>query len=181
MQVDPLMVQLDWFFTSTSWTLKFPNTLVNPLARPTLDHVPCVVSIGTSIPKAKVFRFEDYWIRLTGFLDVVNTIWNINCPGDAAKCILGKLKLLCKGLKKWSASFQVLDGLIANCNYVIMILHDYEEQRILHISKWSFRNIVKKDFSICCCVSRSIGRKDVQLVGLNLEMRTHPFSTQWKQ
>jgi hypothetical protein len=26
MQMDPLLVQLDWFFTSTAWTLKFPNT-----------------------------------------------------------------------------------------------------------------------------------------------------------
>jgi hypothetical protein len=74
MQADPLMVQLDWFFTSTAWTLNFPNTMVNPLARPTSDHVPCVVSIGTSIPKAQVFRFEDYWIRMPGFLDVVKTI-----------------------------------------------------------------------------------------------------------
>jgi hypothetical protein len=71
MQMDPLLVQLDWFFTSTAWTLKFPNTMVNPLARPTSDHVPCVVSIGTSIPKAKVFRFENYWIKLPGFLDIV--------------------------------------------------------------------------------------------------------------
>jgi endonuclease/exonuclease/phosphatase family metal-dependent hydrolase len=58
--MDPLLVQLDWFFTSTVWTLKFPNTLVNPLARPTSDHVPCVVSIGTSIPKAKVSCFENH-------------------------------------------------------------------------------------------------------------------------
>jgi hypothetical protein len=27
MQIDPLLVQLDWFFTSTAWTLKFPTLL----------------------------------------------------------------------------------------------------------------------------------------------------------
>jgi exonuclease III len=64
MQVDPLLVQLDWFFTSTAWTLKYPNTVVNPLARPTSDHIPLVVSVGTSIPKAKIFRFENHWIRM---------------------------------------------------------------------------------------------------------------------
>jgi hypothetical protein len=106
--------------------------------------VPCVVSIGTSIPKARVFRFEDYWIRLPGFLDVVNTIWNINCPCDAAKCLSSKLKLLRKGLKNWSSSFQVLNGLITNCNSVIMMMDDIEEQRMLHISEWNFRNIVKR-------------------------------------
>ena len=60
MQSDPLLVQLDWFFTSPAWTLKYPNTTVRPLARPTSDHTPCVVSIGTSIPKAAVFRFENH-------------------------------------------------------------------------------------------------------------------------
>ena len=38
MQAEPLLVQLDWFFTSAAWTIKFPNTLVNPLARPTSDR-----------------------------------------------------------------------------------------------------------------------------------------------
>jgi hypothetical protein len=91
MQADPLLVQLDWFFTSTAWTLKFPNTMVKPLARPTSDHTPCVISIGSSIPKAKVFRFETFWTRLPGFMDVVKNIWDINCPGDGAKCLSAKL------------------------------------------------------------------------------------------
>lgn len=143
MQLDPLMVQLDWFFTSTAWTLKFPNTLVSPLARPTSDHVPCVVSIGTNIPKAKVFRFENHWIRLPGFLDKVKSIWEIHCPGDSAKCLSAKFKRLRKGLKQWSSSFGVLDTLISNCNRVIFDLDSIEEQRQLHITEWNFRDIVK--------------------------------------
>jgi hypothetical protein len=59
-----------------------------------------VVSVGTSIPKAKVFCFENHWIRMPGFLQVVETIWNISCPGDSAKRISAKLKLLRKGFKK---------------------------------------------------------------------------------
>ena len=43
MQADPLLTQLDWFFTSNQWTLTYPNTMVTPLARPTSDHVPCVI------------------------------------------------------------------------------------------------------------------------------------------
>ena len=73
MQADPTLTQLDWFFTSHSWTLKYPNTLVNPLARPTSDHVPCVISIGTDIPKAQIFRFENHWIHMPGFMEVVRT------------------------------------------------------------------------------------------------------------
>ena len=60
MHADPLLVQLDWFFTSSAWTLKYPNTTVRPLSRPTSDHTPCVVSIGSCIPKASLFRFENH-------------------------------------------------------------------------------------------------------------------------
>jgi hypothetical protein len=57
MQKQPLLEQLDWFFTSCEWTLSFPNTLVFPLAY----HTPCVVKIATQIPKSKIFRFENFF------------------------------------------------------------------------------------------------------------------------
>jgi hypothetical protein len=49
MQADPLLVQVDWFFTSNAWTLKFPNTVVKLLAKPVSDHVPRVILIATSL------------------------------------------------------------------------------------------------------------------------------------
>jgi hypothetical protein len=159
MQTNPLLVQLDWFFTSHSWTLKYPNTVVHPLAKPTSDHVPCVVSVGTMIPKAKVFRFENYWTRLPGFLDKVQSIWDIQCPGDSAKCLSAKLKLLRKGFKKWSMSFSVLQGLIDNCNDVILLLDGYEEQRALHVSEWNFRNIVKNKLQQLLLCKQDFWRK----------------------
>jgi hypothetical protein len=143
MQRDPLLVQLDWFFTYFACTVKYPNTLVHPLARPTSDHVPCVVSIGSSISKAKVFCFESYWIHLLGVLDKVKSIWEVHCPGDAAKCLSAKFKRLRKGLRQWSSSFSILQGLINNCNEVILMLDDFEEQCNLHITEWNFWNIVK--------------------------------------
>lgn len=44
-------------FMSVNWNTTYPNTLVLPLAKPILDHVPCKVVIGTSIPQASIFRF----------------------------------------------------------------------------------------------------------------------------
>ena len=144
MQADPLLVQLDWFFTSHAWTLKYPNTMVTPLARPTSDHVPCVVSIGTSIPKAAVFRFENHWFSFPGFMDVVQNIWAIHCPGDSAKRLSAKFKLLRKALRKWSTSISQLNKIIDNCNDVILLLDGLEDTRNLHISEKNFRDIVKK-------------------------------------
>ena len=71
MQSQPLLEQIDWFFTLVAWTSDHPNTLVLPLARSTSDHVPCVVTIATAIPKARVFRFENYWVDLPSFHECV--------------------------------------------------------------------------------------------------------------
>jgi hypothetical protein len=60
MQQDPLLEQLGSFFTSINWTTDYPNTLVLPMAEITSNYIPCRIAIGTSIPEAIIFRFENY-------------------------------------------------------------------------------------------------------------------------
>jgi len=71
MQDSPLLEQLDWFLTSANWTIEYPNTEVLPLAKITSDHLPCQISIGTKIPKANIFRFENYWAEQHDFIEIV--------------------------------------------------------------------------------------------------------------
>jgi hypothetical protein len=74
-----------------------------PLAKTTSDHVPCVIQIGTNIPRARIFQFETHWVDESGFLEVVEAAWsrNPNCSNSATK-ITTKFKNLRKVLKKWS-------------------------------------------------------------------------------
>ena len=60
MQDLPLLEKLDWIFTSANWSINFPNTLAYPLARVSSDHIPIHIQIGSDIPKASIFRFENY-------------------------------------------------------------------------------------------------------------------------
>jgi endonuclease/exonuclease/phosphatase family metal-dependent hydrolase len=71
MQSKPLLEKLDWIFTTTEWTADFPNTLAFPLARLGSDHIPIHIHIGTSIPKAQLFRFENHWFEFDGFFDTI--------------------------------------------------------------------------------------------------------------
>lgn len=82
MQTNPLLEQLDWFFTSVDWTTQYPNTIVKPLAKYIYDHTPCVVNIQTSIPRATIFRFENFWAEHPGFSEVVDFAWNTNCQSQ---------------------------------------------------------------------------------------------------
>jgi endonuclease/exonuclease/phosphatase family metal-dependent hydrolase len=59
-QQNPLLERLDWFFISQAWSLEFPGTKVKALARGVSDHVPCLVTIKTDVPKPRMLRFENY-------------------------------------------------------------------------------------------------------------------------
>lgn len=145
MQVDPVLEQLDWFFTTNEWTIiAYPNTLVKPLAKDTSDHIPCVVNIATKIPKAQFFRFENYWVDHRDFMEIVRASWEAPCYcQDSAKLLTAKFKSLRSCLKHWSKTFCQLNILIQNCKLVTYLMDDLEDQRALSIPEWNFRNIVK--------------------------------------
>ena len=101
MQDTPLLEELDWFFTPVDWISDYPMTEVLPLARTAYDHVPCVVSIKTSIPKSNLFRFESYWINLDGFMDCVESSWQKpSWKGHITARIVDKFKSLRMCLKR---------------------------------------------------------------------------------
>jgi hypothetical protein len=144
MQATPLMEQLDWFFTTCEWTLRFPNTMVFPLSKSTSDHTPCVVSISTSIPKAKIFRFENIWLEQPGFMDVVRKAWDLPTnKQNVASILAAKFKNLRYALKKWGKNLSHLKLLIEQCNKVILFFDNLEDSRNLSREEFNFRNIVK--------------------------------------
>lgn len=76
MQENPLLEQLDWFFTSVNWTIQFPRTEVLLLAKVTSDHIPCKVVIDSKIPRSNIFHFGNFWVQHTGFQEIVQSQWN---------------------------------------------------------------------------------------------------------
>lgn len=112
MQDDPLLEQIDWVFTSVNWISDYLDTLL-PVARPTSDHIPCKIQIGTNIPKAQTFRIENYWIDHPGFMDLVKSVWASNVrASNSATRISSKFNLLRAALKKWSKKLSNLSRLI---------------------------------------------------------------------
>lgn len=78
MQDDALLEKLDWVFTSASWSLSYPATCVKPRSKPISDQIPYVVRMDSHIPKASIFRFENYWADFPGFFDTVQLHWHSN-------------------------------------------------------------------------------------------------------
>lgn len=145
MQQDPLLEQLDWFFTSINWTTSYPNTMVLPMAKITSDHIPCKVMIDTKIPKCRLFRFENFWPECPGFYEAVHSGLekNVRNQRDSASIIAGKLKNVRYSLKHWSRSISNLNTLISNCNQVTLYMDCLEEARPLWDHEWNFRVFLK--------------------------------------
>ena len=81
----------------------YPDSIALPMAKPISDHLPCMIKIGTNIPKSKVFRFENYWLNHSSFKQVVQAAWNIPVGHtDCAKKINAKFKNVRRALKLWA-------------------------------------------------------------------------------
>lgn len=107
MQANPLLEQLDWFFTSPNWTLNFPMTEVLPLAKINSNHIPCKIAINTKIPRANIFRFESFWVEHEGFFETVQSSWASTSNTNPERNISGKFKRLRADLKSMEQnSFQ---------------------------------------------------------------------------
>jgi hypothetical protein len=145
MQQSPLLEKLDWVFTSANLTSEFPNTLSFPLSRLGSDHIPIHVQIGTDIPKANLFRFENYWIDFHGFHDTVSNCWTSSeYKKDSAMMINGKFKKLRYGLKKWSRNISNVANLITKCNFTLALVDVLEEKRILSTAQNKFQKILQE-------------------------------------
>jgi len=70
-QLSPLLECLDWFFTSTCWTLNYPHSYVTTMSMETFDHTPCLISINTSIPRSHIFHFKIFWMQHDDFISQV--------------------------------------------------------------------------------------------------------------
>jgi hypothetical protein len=144
MQEDPLLEQLDWFFTSLHWTTSYPSTIVTPQGKPTSDHIPCVITIQTTIPGSKVFRFENYWVAHSGFFDTVSASWNKPThKNNSAANINAKFKRLRYDLKFWSKSISKLKICIENTNMALFEIDKLEDCRPLALIEQNFRKILK--------------------------------------
>ena len=134
MQQDPLLVQLNWHFTSSNCTTSYPNTVVMPLGKPVSDHIPCYVSIQSTTPKSNLFRFEEIWTKHPDFMSVVQRSWNRRCYAPNSAALLAKkIKLLRSDLTHWSKNISNLSLLIDNSNKALAELDALEDRRRLTV------------------------------------------------
>ena len=101
------------------------------------DHWPCVLEIKTSIPKSKVFRFENCWMAHESFMPLVENVWNGDFhQSDAAMLLSAKFKALRGSLRAWQSQLSNLKNTIESVKLVLSFLDAIEEWRDLSLQEW---------------------------------------------
>ena len=104
----PTLERLDRVFTSEEWTLAFPDHELSALATECSDHAPLLLKSDCTFMHCMRFRFENFWPKCEGYLQVVEEAWNAPLPwsvpdADVLRCLDFKLRNTAKMLKSWSA------------------------------------------------------------------------------
>ena len=76
----PTLVRLDRVFVMEDWITDFPDHDLSALALECSDHAPLLLKTDCSLPHFKRFRFENYWTKCDGYLQVVEEAWNAPLP-----------------------------------------------------------------------------------------------------
>lgn len=136
MQPSPLLEKIDWVFTSECWNLTFPSTSLKATDMAPSDQTPCIITVGTNIPKSKIFRFENFWLLDEQFPSILSESWvEENHHQDCAKRLTAKFKNLRKKLREWQASKTGLRTIIANTRVVLQLLEVLGDYRDLSIEE----------------------------------------------
>lgn len=134
---------LDRAFINLCWDELLPNTILSSLTRTTSDLVPLRIDISTSIPKAAIFRFENYWIHSPGFFEVVHSAWGYQTRNsDPAAVLASKLKETRTALRAWRKTFSHISQQETDYKIVINLLDFVEERRPLTPAESRLRSVI---------------------------------------
>ncbi|WMV59774.1 hypothetical protein MTR67_053159 [Solanum verrucosum] len=96
--------RLDRFLYSIEWEVQFRNIRQQIMPRVISDHNPVMLQCGDWEQRKAYFKFENWWLNVEGFKDLVQNWWNgfvvDGCPDFKFSM---KLKMLKQKLKDWSS------------------------------------------------------------------------------
>lgn len=98
----------------------------------TSDHCLIILTCQTTTPRRASFKFENFWIHINGFREVVQQAWSKQQISSAHSVLSEKLSATAKALKAWSKPlFSKARMQLHIANEIILRLDMAEEDRLL--------------------------------------------------
>jgi hypothetical protein len=101
-RASPTLCKLDAFYCNAEWDLRFGTHVLYALSSSLSDHCPLLLADTSGPKRTKAFRFENFWLKLPGFDDVVKEAWTRTTTHiEPCQILYHKLKETGKCLHKW--------------------------------------------------------------------------------
>lgn len=99
----PTTERLDRVLVAVDWELNYPFCYLQALSSDISDHCPLLISTNASFHAKRRFHFENWWLKIPGYLDAVQAGWVCNdAITDPLYRIDAKLKNTARHLQSWS-------------------------------------------------------------------------------
>ena len=173
--------RLDRFLISDQWEDHFSTITQSALPRLVSDHNPIVLEVGGFSSGKSPFRFENMWLKIDGFKDLVRSWWNgYSVEGYSSHCIAEKLKALKKDLKKWNK--EVVGNVSFNRAEAYSRLQRWEakENEIsLTPEDVEAKNLALEDYKKWALLEETSWRQKSREIWLREGIKTSNTSTKW--
>jgi hypothetical protein len=101
-QSNPILTRIDRLLCTAEWELLFPSCFLHSMPSLMSDHTPLLLQGELDHYCNPSFRFENFWINMHGFQEVVQEAWSRPVNTELSiKRLHIKLARVAKSIKKW--------------------------------------------------------------------------------
>lgn len=140
--------RLDRYLVTQDWLDKFCGVVQCRLPRPISDHFPIMLKGGGLRRGPSPFRFENMWLKVDGFKDLLREWWQGTVVrGKASFRLASKLKVMKQKIKEWNR--EVFGRLEVNKNLALQQVEFWdrvEGERCLSVSETELKKEAKETF-----------------------------------
>jgi hypothetical protein len=163
----PTMVRLDRWFLLVDWNDLFPDSSLHALSSSLSDHCPLLLSTATCVRAKRRFRFEPFWTKLDGFLDVVKAAWQDQVAPTEPLYRLGfKLRMVGRALQQWSQQQvgSIKDQLLMTHEVILRL--DVAQESCIISALVELRRSLKRRVLGLASLERTIARQRARVAGV---------------
>jgi hypothetical protein len=165
---NPTLCKLDAFYCNDAWDICFGSHVLNALSSSLSDHCPLLLADDRGPKKPRSFKFENFWVRIPGFMDVVNQAWGVRSSHvEPCHVLFHKLRCTAEALTRWSRRlFSNTKVLVHAALLVILHLDLAQESRVLSSNERDLRARLKKKVIALAVVERARKKQSARIANI---------------
>ena len=142
---NPTLCKLVSFFCNAEWDTTFNTHVLHALSSSLSDHCPLLLADDKGPRRPRSFKFENFWVSLPGFHEVVQKAWNEPMQhSEPYQRLHHKLKKTALRLSEWSKNmFSKAKIHLHAAHMVILRLDIAQEERTLSVEELDLRSRLK--------------------------------------